>query len=130
MFARLRYPPLIVWSLIAAALLLRAFTPAGWMPVAAPDGIRIALCTGTGPEYITMDRDGSFHKESAPKPATSREPCSFALAASAQAFLPSNLALPLAPASLAPLIYSKRPAIAAALRRNPRPPARGPPTFA
>ena len=114
------------WLLLALALLVRAWLPQGFMPVAAPDGIRVAICSGSGPAFVVLGRDGKFHQE---EPEQKRTPCPYALAA-ASADLPPLPALP------APPIAAQAPApqglIAARLAawRALRPPARGPPATA
>jgi Protein of unknown function (DUF2946) len=124
---RLSHP--LIWLLLVAAVMMRAAMPAGWMPTVDQSGIRIAVCTGMGPEFLTMGSDGNLHKE-APAPRAPHEPCPFALAAAAPAYLPPALVLPQPPVSLIPLAFPELAAISAALRRNPRPPARGPPALA
>lgn len=117
------------WLLLAAALLLRAAVPAGWMPMAGQDGVRIALCTGVGTEFLTLGSDGRLHKD-APLPASPRDPCPFALAAAHAADVPPTVALPQPPARLAALLAPALAQAAATARRNLRPPARGPPSLA
>ncbi len=118
-----------MWLLLAAVLLLRVVVPAGWMPTVEQGGIRLALCNGVGSEFLTLGSDGKLHKE-APKPAAPHDPCPFALTTGMAANLPSDVRLPQPPAVLTPPDFAELTKIALALRKYPRPPARGPPTLA
>jgi hypothetical protein len=114
------------WLLLFLAVLVRAMLPQGFMPVASSEGIRVALCTGSGPSFMVLGRDGKLHQE---EPEQKSTPCPYALAAGA-ADLPPPLVLPLAPEALR---NQTLPALAAARLtawRALRPPARGPPQFA
>ena len=97
--------------------------------MAGQDGMRIALCTGVGTEFLSLGSDGRLHKD-APKPATPRDPCPFALAAAHAADVPPVIASPQPPARLAALLAPALAQAAATARRNLRPPARGPPALA
>lgn len=123
-----------VWLLLAAALLLRAAVPAGWMPTAGHDGVRIALCTGMGTEFLTLGADGHLHKEApkpdSPKPNTLGDPCPFGLASAQAADLPPIILLPEALARLDAVVSPSFAQAARIARRSLRPPARGPPTLA
>ncbi|MCC6926868.1 DUF2946 family protein [Novosphingobium sp.] len=113
------------WLLLALVLLVRAMLPQGMMPVAAPDGIRVAICTGSGPAFMVLGEDGKLHQET---PEQKGAPCPYALA-TALADLPPALILPEPPALQAPV----PPALLAArlvAARTLRPPARGPPETA
>ena len=123
-----RSRPPIVWLLLAAALLLRAALPAGWMPAAGQDGVRIALCTSNGSEFAVLTRDGKLHKQ-APKPAAPREICPYALAASGAANVPPVVPLQAQLVTLAPLNYPASAAIALVPIIFAHPPARGPPAL-
>ena len=131
MHRRFRLP--IVWLLLAAAILLRAGMPAGWMPTSDQAGglagVRIALCTGTGTQFLIMDSQGSLHKD-APAPQAPRDPCPYALTSAHAADIPREGELRQPPALL-PALQTPAMAVAAVtVRRSIRPPARGPPTFA
>lgn len=124
---RFRLP--IIWLLLAAAILLRAGMPAGWMPTSGEDGVRIALCTGMGTQYLVMDSEGGLHQD-APAPQAPRDPCPYALASAQVTDIPQPGDVPQPPALLAPLHAPGAAAAAATQRRSIRPPARGPPSFA
>jgi hypothetical protein len=128
MLARLRLSPSLTRMLLVAVLLLRAAVPSGWMPVAEQGGIRITLCTGSGQQFMVMDRNGALHKE-VPQPSAPRDPCPYALAAAQLADVPPVIEIRFPPAKLEPLTFPDLAHINAALRRNPLPPARGPPAF-
>ncbi len=91
--------------------------------------MRIALCTGIGAEFLTLGSDGKLHKE-APKPAAPHDPCPFALATGMAANVPPEVHLPQPLAMLTPPDFAELTEIALALRKYPRPPARGPPELA
>lgn len=119
----------LLWSLVAAALFLRAVVPAGWMPAAHESGLRIALCSGSGPQFVTLERDGTLRRD-APVPVQPRDPCPFGLAMAMAADLPAPVALPLPPAALAALVGPVLAAARLVAWRAIRPPARGPPVLA
>lgn len=96
--------------------------------MAEQDGVRIALCAGSGAEFLTLGRDGKLHKD-APGPSAPRETCPFALAASA-ASLPPELHLSQPAVELAQQSTTELAEIALAQRRYPRPPTTGPPALA
>ena len=47
-----------VW-LVAAALLMRAMIPTGFMPVVAGQSMVFELCTGTGPQKMLVDMESA-----------------------------------------------------------------------
>lgn len=119
-----------LWLFAALILLLRAAIPAGWMPQADAGGIRIALCSGSGPIELTLEPDGTYHRDAPAQPA-SHDPCPFGLASAQPLDLPSAVALE-------PPSYAAGPEPASQARTAPnprphralRPPVRGPPLFA
>lgn len=113
------------WLLLVLVLLVRAMLPQGFMPVVSSEGIRVALCTGNGPTFVVLGRDGTLHPE---EPEQKSTPCPYALATAA-ADLPPPLVLPAPPEALPCL---GMPALAFASLtpwRALRPPARGPPAI-
>ncbi len=67
-------------ALIACAVLLRALIPAGWMPMADTNGMmRIAMCSGMGPQSVWMDRTGKIHKDAPDSGHHDAQPCGFAV---------------------------------------------------
>jgi hypothetical protein len=125
---RLSHPKLF-WLLALAALLIRAGTPPGWMPVVSHDGIRIALCSGNGAVELTLGTDGKLHKQ-APAPANPRDPCPFALASAHAADLPQTATFEPPVDKPVAALFAQTDKAAPALRRSIRPPARGPPILA
>lgn len=113
--------------MLALALLLRLALPAGWMPVAGADGIRVEICSGEGLRTIVIDAEGRAHPDT---PKASNDPCPYGLAAHAPVDLPALAALPLAPAALAAQLLPQRVTADLLAWRASRPPARGPPDLA
>ena len=122
-----------VWLLFVAALLLRAGIPVEWMPVAGDDGLRIMLCSGTGPVEIAMEPGPAHHDHHHQQQGHGEgghDPCPYGLA------LGKSLDLALSPTTLLPSeinVAFSLPMLATAriaVRRNFRPPVRGPPAFA
>lgn len=114
--------------LLAAAMLARALLPAGWMPAAQSDGIRIALCGDAGTVMI-LGRDGSVHR-SQPQPVANHESCPFGLAATAMLAPPPPLAVLPEPLRAEPLPVTLLAPLALVPAPRLRPPGRGPPSFA
>lgn len=140
-------------TLIVCALVMRALVPAGWMPVASAQGIRLALCDGTGPEApveralhaarashamkVTTARGrmahvmtGMRHEQTPDHPASAPDhPCTFAS-------VTPGIEAPALAAPLPPMRVTVVPARAQALvavgrgLAAPPPPQTGPPTFA
>jgi hypothetical protein len=113
-------------ALLAAALLLRMALPAGWMPVAGADGVRIEICSGEGLKTVMIDAEGRAHPDS-PAP---RDPCPYSLAAAIPLDPPMQAALPLPPAAVAALLLPAHTTARLLAWRASRPPARGPPSLA
>lgn len=123
----LRHPSQVrliaLWA-VALALALKMLVPAGTMPIADSQGVRITLCTGAGAVETVLDLGGKQHQQDEGKAA--HQPCAFA--ALGMDVLGGNDAvppLPTIPASAAMVTLPPLPARApppAAL-----PPATGPP---
>jgi len=65
--------------LFAAAMLVKALVPAGYMPVVAGHSISLALCSGFGPEKMAMSMPGmQRHRGDADHSGRSDMPCGFA----------------------------------------------------
>ena len=116
----------LVWLLLAAALLARLAVPSGWMPAAGEHGISIALCSGSGASVLTLGKDGKLHRD-APTPVQPHDPCPFGLAAAQAADLPQPFQFAVPWLAVESGYARGHDHAAAALRRFPRPPARGPP---
>ena len=115
------------WVLLALVLAMRLALPAGWMPVASADGVRIEICSGAGTRWVVLDAEGKAHPD---QPQPKANPCPFGLAGSAPFALPAVTEL--APPAVASAPRNLPPLLAARLVawRAIRPPARGPPALA
>ena len=125
---RRRIPNLVLfWLALLALAGGRAFLPSGWMPVAGETGVRIALCTGSGPVVAWIDDKGRVHKDS-PDDQSPKDHCPFGVLAHGAA-LPSLPALAAVPpnTNLLPVPLPQVRPMARAYA--PRPPTRGPPAL-
>lgn len=114
-----------LWLLLAAAVFMRAFVPAGWMPdTSRADVLVVTVCNGGYQVAIPLDREGAPAQDEDHGEA----PCLFAgFAAGA----------PLGSAGLAPIALAPATQVRGTvptpflLARNPRltPPLRGPPAL-
>lgn len=120
--------PTLVALLLAAALCLKVFVPAGYMPIAPQGGIVVALCSGTMPAGSTVtvtipQKPG--HQDHAPSMAD--HPCAYAPLGAAA------VAADLAPMVLAALAFVfvgaivRRPLALPAAPARIRPPSQAPP---
>jgi len=110
--------------LIAAALLVRAAVPQGWMVEQAGGGVAITLCNSDAQITIPMKpghqpADADAHEKT----------CGYA-AHQAAATPPDGLALPPLPQLAAAAYDATRAAAQDPARINPAPPATGPPILA
>lgn len=127
-----------LWLLLAAALVLRAAIPTGWMPVSGEDGIRVLLCDGHSAVRtiaIAVPGGGDHAKSSHHAGGADgehealRDPCPFGLALGKIFNLPGNAALIPPPATIAIEAATVWAAAHLTARRNIRPPVRAPPAF-
>jgi hypothetical protein len=120
---------------VAAAFLIRAALPLGWMPAQTQDGIRVLLCTSDGSSTRTIElvlpKSGDDGQGTGQHPDDlPRDPCPFG-AALAKAFdIPAPLAVPEIPALAAPEVRMETVTARIVAARAIRPPARGPPLAA
>lgn len=125
-----RHYPACLWLLAAVALCVRAAVPSGWMPVIDQGGIRIEICSGSGPMAMVLERDGSLHEERGQPAPPPRDPCPFGTAPAMAADLPPVIALA-PPLLIEPQEHARAAAFAAlAFHRGVKPPATGPPRLA
>lgn len=122
--------PALAALLLAAALCLKIFLPAAYMPTTSGSDLVVALCSSTGSEGATVTVSIP-HKDGQGEPSGSaQDSCAFApLAAAALGSVPPGIAM-------AALLF----AFVAAILRRPlelrrvdariRPPSHGPPVFA
>jgi len=135
-----RRPGLILAALvIAAAFVIRAALPLGWMPMSTDDGIRVMLCTGKGTIELPLANPANNAAvavaDAMGDPADGNgdmphDPCPFGVALAKALDLPPPVELPEMAAIAAP--EQNPDAITARIvaARSIRPPARGPPALA
>ena len=114
----------VLLALSLVAISMRILAPPGFMTVAAPDGLRLVICTGHGP--LRFD-DRTSPAKSAPSGAKIDPPCLFAGATAAPTLeapriLGSRLIMVRATSDPARVDLTADAALASA-----PPPARGPP---
>jgi hypothetical protein len=120
---KLRFVAVLV---VAFALFVKLLVAPGMMPVVDAGGIRITLCTGSGPVEAVLDLGGKHHGDQG---KAAHEPCAFGLlgigglTAGDTSFDIAGLAPTPLPAALPPL-PARAPPVAAP------PPATGPPSLA
>jgi hypothetical protein len=109
------------WLLVAVILLLRTAAPHGFMPERAQDGsITLTICGSGGVVHIPLEKD-------APKKDEAPSHCAFAGLGIAN--LPPSILMPAIDWS-APAFVERYEAAQRVAALYPRPPARGPPSFA
>lgn len=116
---------IILAVLFAVLLLSRAAVPVGYMPVAAPSGIVISVCAGTGPArvFIPLEKDRGQQKHKA-----SGTPCTFAGLAGGLTPPPVFAAILGSPALASARSLHGNVANPALPAAAPPPPATGPPS--
>lgn len=92
------------------------------MPVADQHGMRVAICTGSGPATVTID-------PGLPREQQPRDPCPYGLATGNALDLPQAIYVPALPV-FAAVAYPGLVAARLAAWHALRPPARGPPAIA
>lgn len=118
-----RINPSFLLLLMAAALMLRIAVPAGFMPVADADGIRVEICTGAGKTFVELVPGGSGGEQP-------RDPCPYGLAGAAALDVPPAVGIAAIPLPQIILSYPELILARLVTARALRPPARGPPAFA
>ena len=129
-----------LWTLLLAALLLRALVPQGWMPDSDAGGFTIRICDGAGALVLPDPTPamGAHHRahqsghqadHDERHGDTGHEQCSFAGLSAPMASPPPALEVP----TLAPhVVYlvPLRPSASARISTSLPPPARAPPASA
>lgn len=113
-----------IWA-VTLALAVKILVAPGMMPVADAGGIRITLCTGSGPVETSIDLDGERHGDQG---KTAQEACPFGVLAGGVSVMEGSLLA--APAFVLARVAPIRPPLPA--RAPPvadPPPATGPPSF-
>jgi hypothetical protein len=124
----MRQIPAYLRLLAILALLIRAAVPSGWMPVADAGGIRIAICSGSGPMDMVVGQDGTLHRDAPVQDRQApRDVCPFGLVSGIAADVPPSVFL--APSPLQqPEQHARTLAFTEKLfPRALRPPPTGPP---
>lgn len=119
----------ILWLALVAAVLLRAALPSGWMPVAQDDGIRVLLCSGSGPVEIVVPVKRAAEPSNGDHGAVPNEPCPYGLALAKVMDMPAAAPEVAMPHAGKALDGERLAAARLAILHNLRPPARGPPTL-
>ena len=110
--------------LVALAFAVKLLVAPGMMPVVDAGGLRITICTGSGPVAATLDLDGKKGKQA----PMAQEACAFsALAWSALAVAVPHVAVPPFARFVMPIALPPLPARAPPVALPP--PATGPPAF-
>ena len=118
--AELRRNRDLIGGIVLVFFLLFSLAPAGIMPVATPEGIKVVICTSHGPLEITTEP-----KPAKPEPAQGN-PCGWAMAHGL--FNLADAPRPLSTGSSAFLIIPDRPMILLAhAKATGLPPSTGPP---
>ena len=121
---------LAAW-IVASALLMKIVVPAGFMPVFTGDGVTIALCTGVGPQSMSMAMpDMADHGKTKGDHAGKETPCGFGGLAFPSLAGADPLFLALAIAFIVTTAFRIEMRSAASPVEHLRPPSRGPPTIA
>jgi len=111
--------------LVALAFAVKLLVAPGMMPVVDAGGLRITICTGSGPVAATLDLDGKKGKQA----PMAQEACPFAtLAWSVLATVAPYLPVPPLVHFVAPIALPSLPARAPPVALPP--PATGPPSLA
>lgn len=115
-------------ALIACAMLLRALIPAGWMPTTDTTGMmRIAICSGMGPQTVWMDRTGKIHKEVPESGNHDAQPCGFAVLGHGLDDAPSLEIALIRPGTDAIVVIARQTVSVGRGLAAPPPPSTGPP---
>ena len=120
----------VALAILACAVLVRVFIPAGWMPTTDGNGmVRISVCTGMGAQTAWLDRDGKIHKEAPTGGHHDPQPCGFGILGLGLETAPDIVtALPALSAIAAMLAARQTLSIGHGLAAPP-PPSTGPPSL-
>jgi len=116
----------IALLIVGMALGVRALVPAGYMTMASPGGLTVALCSGVAGKTVTIALPGQDSRQEHGK-AQADSPCAFTALGQALDAAADPILLAIVLAWIITLGF--RPAGAPAISRNGslRPPLRGPP---
>lgn len=125
----LRHRTIAAW-LVASALLMKVLVPAGFMPVVSAGSITIELCSGYGPQKITIAMPGMNHQQHKPDHQGKEMPCAFSGLSAPSLAAADPLLLAVAIAFIIATVFRVATPSAARTPAFLRPPLRGPPTRA
>lgn len=125
----LRHRAFAAW-LVAAALLMKVLVPAGFMPVVSAGSITIELCSGYGPQKLTVAMPGMHHQQHKPDHQGKEMPCGFSGLSAPSLAATDPLLLGVAIAFIIATIFLIATPNAVRTPAFLRPPLRGPPTRA
>jgi len=108
-------------AIVAVALSLRLIVAPGFMPVAGPDGFRIAICGQPG---VTVDLPGKPQM-----PAMPEKPCAFAGLSTVATFDPGPVAIAMPAVAAIEIAHAPRTTAPHVGVPAPPPFATGPPTL-
>lgn len=123
---------LAAW-IVAAALLMKLVVPAGFMPVFSGSSVTIEICTGVGPQTVTMPMampGMPDHGQGKSDHAAKDMPCGFGGLAFPALAAADPIALALALAFLIATVFRLVHRDVALAVAHLRPPLRGPPRTA
>lgn len=126
---------LAIW-IIAAALVMKAVVPAGFMPMASAGKITIVLCSGYGPQTMTMAMPGMSHGGEGKGDSRDgdqgkvEQPCAFSGLSTVSLAAADPIILALVIAFIVAAVFRGAAATLAWSPFHLRPPLRGPPAAA
>ncbi|WP_235536291.1 DUF2946 family protein [Sphingomonas sp. Root50] len=119
---------MLAGALLALAVMMRMFVPAGFMPTFDHGRIVVSLCSGSGPMTMVTTTPGLEHgKPGESQHGGTEQPCAFS-GLSAPSLAAADPVL-LAIAILFVMALASRPTVPSGVGQRPhlRPPLRGPP---
>lgn len=125
----LRHRAFAVW-LVAAALVMKVLMPAGFMASASQGAMTIELCSGYGPQTVTVAILGADERHAPAQHDKSDMPCAFSGLAATSLAAADPIILAIAIAFIIATAFRTAPIHVARAPARLRPPLRGPPLTA